>query len=40
VHAYFDINLDILWNTVKKDLPPLISALKKVLGEEESQSRN
>ncbi len=40
VHAYFDINLDILWNTVKKDLPPLISALEKVLGEEDSQSRS
>lgn len=24
VHAYFDINLDIVWNTVHEDLPPLI----------------
>jgi uncharacterized protein with HEPN domain len=30
VHAYFDINLDILWNTVEQDLPPLISALGAV----------
>lgn len=22
VHAYFDINLDILWSTVQQDLPP------------------
>jgi len=22
VHAYFDINLDILWRTVQNDLPP------------------
>ena len=28
VHAYFDINLDILWKTVKEDLPELLSALE------------
>lgn len=33
VHAYFDINLDILWNTVQQDLPPLIDALCDALGE-------
>lgn len=27
VHAYFDINLDILWETVRHDLPPLAQAL-------------
>lgn len=27
VHAYFDINLDILWRTVQDDLPPLIAEL-------------
>ena len=31
VHAYFDINLDILWATVQKDLPPLVAALRKIL---------
>lgn len=34
VHAYFDINLEILWNTVVEDLPPLIDALQKALEEE------
>jgi uncharacterized protein with HEPN domain len=29
IHAYFDINLDILWKTVIEDLPPLISVLEK-----------
>ena len=29
VHAYFSINLDIVWQTVQKDLPPLIRALEK-----------
>ncbi|MEJ5378212.1 MAG: HepT-like ribonuclease domain-containing protein [bacterium] len=27
VHAYFDINLDILWQTVQNDLPPLVERL-------------
>lgn len=29
VHAYFSINLDIVWQTVQKDLPPLIKILEK-----------
>jgi uncharacterized protein with HEPN domain len=29
VHAYFDINLEILWRTVQDDLPPLIVVLEK-----------
>jgi len=35
VHAYFDINLDILWRTVQDDLPPLVSALEAVLAKDE-----
>jgi uncharacterized protein with HEPN domain len=31
IHAYFEINLDILWETVVTDLPPLIASLEKVL---------
>ncbi len=34
VHAYFDINLDILWETVRHDLPPLTSELEKLLKRE------
>ena len=30
VHAYFAINLDILWHTVQNDLPPLITELEKI----------
>jgi len=33
VHAYFDINLDILWATVQEDLPALLAILRKVLEE-------
>jgi uncharacterized protein with HEPN domain len=31
IHAYFDVNLDIVWQTVKSDLPDLIKALEKIL---------
>ena len=31
VHAYFDVDLDRVWDTVKADLPPLISQLEKVI---------
>ena len=29
VHAYFDINLDILWKTVREGLRPLITELEQ-----------
>jgi len=31
IHACFEINLDILWETVVTDLPPLIASLEEVL---------
>ena len=34
VHAYFDINLDIVWKTVSEDLPRLISLLEPVIPSE------
>ena len=34
VHAYFDINLDIVWNTVQGDLPELISLLERAIAPE------
>ena len=36
IHAYFDINLDILWQTVQHDLPPLITALDDALTERDA----
>lgn len=30
VHGYFDINLDIVWETLKDDLPGLIEQLEKI----------
>jgi uncharacterized protein with HEPN domain len=32
VHAYYDINLEILWRTVRDDLPPLIEVLQQAVG--------
>ena len=31
IHAYFDVNLDILWKTITEDLPPLISELENIV---------
>lgn len=31
IHGYFDIDLDILWNTIKRDLPELYSQLQKII---------
>jgi uncharacterized protein with HEPN domain len=36
VHAYFDINLDILWQTIEQDLPALIPVLEAMVPPEES----
>ena len=33
VHAYFDINLDILWRTVQDDLPMLIAILEPIISD-------
>lgn len=36
IHAYFDVDLEVVWRTVNDDLPPLIMLLEKSLsGEEE-----
>ena len=31
IHAYFDINYRIVWQTVKENLPPLIEQLQSIL---------
>ncbi len=34
IHAYFDIDLDRVWDTIMDDLPPLITALETVYSRE------
>jgi uncharacterized protein with HEPN domain len=31
IHAYFDVDLDIVWTTVSDDLPGLLPALDEAL---------
>ncbi|WP_420266125.1 DUF86 domain-containing protein [Candidatus Magnetominusculus dajiuhuensis] len=33
IHAYFDINLDVVWQTVAVDVPSLIVEFEKILTE-------
>ena len=33
IHAYFSINLDVVWRTSTEDIPSLIIELHKLLGE-------
>lgn len=37
IHAYFDINLDILWQTLEEDIPPLIVELERIVGQQENK---
>jgi uncharacterized protein with HEPN domain len=32
VHGYDKIDLDVLWDTIEYDLPPLIAELRRILG--------
>lgn len=32
VHAYFDVNTDILWKTIEKSLPQLLQQLRALGG--------
>jgi len=37
IHAYYDIDIDRVWDTVTEDLPPLIEQLERFLSEDESR---
>jgi len=36
IHAYADVDLDVLWETVMDDLPSLIPMLEKIVAVEDS----
>ena len=38
IHQYFGINLEIIWNIIKKDIPKLKVNLDKILKELESKN--
>jgi len=31
IHAYFDVNLDVVWQTVTEDLPGLVAQLSEIV---------
>ena len=31
IHAYYDVNLDLVWQTIQQDLPSLIMSLERAL---------
>ena len=35
-HGYFDVNLDIVWETVQTDLPNIIKVLSEIIPKEDS----
>lgn len=39
VHAYFDVDLDVLWVIIRTDLPFLVEQLQKIIDEGEQQQR-
>jgi uncharacterized protein with HEPN domain len=39
VHAYFSVDLDVLWEIITNDLPPLIKEPQKAIDETDQQQR-
>ncbi|MHC4541503.1 MAG: HepT-like ribonuclease domain-containing protein [Planctomycetota bacterium] len=33
IHGYYDVNLDVVWETVTEDLPPLIAQMEKIIAD-------
>ncbi len=36
VHAYFDVDLDVVWDTADKNLPDLLVHLNEILADDNS----
>ena len=39
-HGYFDIDLDVVWNTVTRDLPKLQESVTRILAELNSEAED
>jgi hypothetical protein len=35
IHGYFDVNLDVVWETISHDLPQLLAEIETVLSKKE-----
>lgn len=33
IHGYFDVNLDVVWETITEDLPALVAQLEKMVAD-------
>ncbi len=33
IHGYFDVNLDVVWETITQDLPSLIAHMEKIVAD-------
>lgn len=40
IHGYFGVNLEIVWKTVREDLPAIVDPLSKMLRTLESEERS
>jgi uncharacterized protein with HEPN domain len=38
IHAYYEIDLDVLWDTITRDLPPLLNSVEKMLSSVDSDA--
>jgi uncharacterized protein with HEPN domain len=39
-HGYFDVDLDVVWNTVTRDLPKLQESVTRILAELDSEAED
>ena len=37
IHAYFDVDYDIVWKTINDDLPPFYHQIKKIIADLETK---
>ena len=40
IHGYFDVNLDIVWDTILEDLPPLVKGLEELISSTDTRPEN
>ncbi len=39
IHAYFGVDVEVVWRTMNEDLPPLRNHIKKILNDLEEMDR-